>query len=100
MSPPKGYTFSWTDNRLNPKRGQTTERGDAQTDRLWTRTVPRTLLPVPGTGQVVIVNTQARRHGGSFWQPRLPDQPQNRLPVVTRLSTRSDSAGFRPKADR
>jgi len=40
---PNGYIPAWSDDRLNPYRGHTTTAGDAQTDRIWTRTLPRRL---------------------------------------------------------
>lgn len=44
---PQGYRTAWDDERLNRNRGTGTARGDAQTDMIWTATVPRTLVPVP-----------------------------------------------------
>ncbi|WP_435257955.1 SPOR domain-containing protein [Thioclava sp. FR2] len=37
---PKGYKKAWTDDRLNPKRGQGTAQGWADQDQVWTRDVP------------------------------------------------------------
>ncbi len=43
---PKGYEPVWTDDRLNPRRQHQTLAGKAQTDALWTKTVPRRLQKV------------------------------------------------------
>ncbi len=40
---PRGYVRVWKDGRLNPLRGPRAAWGDAQMDRIWTRTVPRRL---------------------------------------------------------
>lgn len=42
--PPKGYRAAWTDDRLNPKRGQGTMAGQTAQDQIWTREVPARLL--------------------------------------------------------
>lgn len=41
---PSGYRAAWGDGRLNPMRGVTTPRGDAQMAQVWTNTVPRRLV--------------------------------------------------------
>ncbi len=64
------------DNRLNPNRGPRTAAGDAQTDRIWTRTVPRTLVQPPTDRPVVTVPREVAKS---------PAETQRRL----RLSTRS-----------
>ena len=54
--PPAGYrTAARDDDRLNPNRGPRSSAGDAQSDRIWTRTVPRTLAPLPTDRQIVSV---------------------------------------------
>ena len=42
--PPKGWTYAWNDDRLNPLRGIGTAEGQAQQDRVWQRTVPMVLV--------------------------------------------------------
>lgn len=55
-APPAGYrTAARGDDRLNPNRGPRSAAGDAQSDQIWTRTVPRTLAPVPTDRQIVSV---------------------------------------------
>ena len=48
FQPPDGFKVAWADGRLNPQRGPRTAAGTAQMDRIWTKTVPRKLLAVPG----------------------------------------------------
>lgn len=47
--PPKGYQWVWKDGRLNHHRAEQTIEGMAQTDAIWTKTVPRRLKSVPAT---------------------------------------------------
>lgn len=42
--PPKGWTYAWKDDRLNPMRGIGTAEGQAEQDRVWRRTVPMVLV--------------------------------------------------------
>lgn len=72
---PRGYQkVRWDDDRLNPNRGGTA-RGDAQTDLIWTREIPRRLVPAS------TLRVAALPEGAAPVQ-----DPQTR---VTRLSTRS-----------
>ncbi|MDX2485719.1 MAG: SPOR domain-containing protein [Pseudodonghicola sp.] len=55
-APPQGYlAVARSDDRLNTRRGLRTAQGDARTDQIWTRTVPRELVPEPTDRQIVIV---------------------------------------------
>lgn len=49
---PKGYRQAWDDDRLNSKRAHQSLAGKAQTDLIWTQTVPRRLI-VRSTGRDV-----------------------------------------------
>jgi hypothetical protein len=40
---PTGYRPAWDDDRLNLRRAEQTRSGEARTDAIWTRTVPRRL---------------------------------------------------------
>ncbi len=58
--PPKGYKAAWTDDRLNPLRGQGTAAGQAAQDQIWTRDVPAQLVAAqPRTKARVTVSTKA-----------------------------------------
>ncbi len=72
----RGYkVINWGDGRLNPNRGLRTAQGEAQTDQIWSNTVPRTLLKVPA-------GTRVRTVPGAM-------TVQDPETLVTRLSTRS-----------
>jgi cell division protein FtsN len=43
---PKGYRPIWEDDRLNPRRAEQTLAGKQQMEMVWTKTVPRRLVPV------------------------------------------------------
>lgn len=42
--PPKGWSYAWKDDRLNPMRGIGTPAGEAAQDRVWTREVPMEMI--------------------------------------------------------
>ncbi len=76
---PRGYVLvSRDDDRLNRQRAMRTEVGDAQSDLIWTRTVPRKLVALPLDRPVVNLTTNAARS---------PVEDQG--DIVLRLSTRS-----------
>jgi hypothetical protein len=56
---PDGYRLAFDDGRLNRHRAEMTFEGKAQSDRIWTRKLPRRLLPGLGgdAPQVVARNT-------------------------------------------
>lgn len=77
---PAGFrVVGWDDNRLNLRRGVTTAQGDAQTNLIWSNTVPRKLIAVPTQRQVITVP----KGSATIQDPTTL--------VVTRLSTRSAS---------
>lgn len=80
---PEGYRpVVRDDDRLNPQRGQRTVAGDAQSDLIWTRTVPRQLVQAPTDRPVVTVAA------GTLKSP----VEATRAPVL-RFSTRSAPDG-------
>jgi hypothetical protein len=81
---PKGYRPAWDDDRLNPNRGPRTAQGEAATDAIWTRTVPRTLIQEPTRGHVPRVPNNARNGNSPYWKP-----PARAAVTQPRLSTRS-----------
>ncbi len=86
---PRGYTRAWDDGRLNQNRGGRTARGDAQTDQIWSQTVPRTLLPVPTRGQVIAIEAKKGVEQSPYWNPPVRTARSSSSASVTRLSTRS-----------
>lgn len=53
---PAGYRPAWDDERLNPNRANAgATAGGNQSDRIWTRTVPRTLVAVPTDRPIVVI---------------------------------------------
>ncbi len=46
--PPPGFEPAFDDGRVNPHRARRSALGDEMTDRLWTREVPRRVLPRAG----------------------------------------------------
>ncbi|MFK7754543.1 MAG: SPOR domain-containing protein [Sedimentitalea sp.] len=84
---PNGFRAAWDDERLSYRRGVRTAAGDAQTDQLWTRELPRRQVAMQTNRQIVRVSPQ---NGNSpFWTPEVRQvQPA----PVTRLSTRSQTA--------
>ncbi|MEY8827341.1 hypothetical protein AB9K34_02815 [Sedimentitalea sp. XS_ASV28] len=65
---PRGYKAAWTDGRLNPNRGQGTARGDAQSDQVWSQTVPRLLVPAAPPPQLYGGPTPRKQQKTRFWE--------------------------------
>ena len=93
---PRGFVPAWNDGRLNPNRGRVTSYGESQTDQIWTRTIPRTLRPVPTDAPVVDTTAPWQQKTSPFWTTG----SQSGSGQVTRLSTRSGPVAFKPRADR
>lgn len=84
---PPGYAPAWEDDRLNTRRALTTAAGNAQTDGIWTRTLPRELVQKQSRGKAADLPGGKRRNS-PFWEP-----PVEQAPATTRLSTRSAPQG-------
>jgi len=77
------------DDRLNPLRGMRTAEGDAQMEQLWSRDLPRTLLPVETNPRTITVEHSER----SYTHGAKP-------PLRFRLSTRNAPATAPPAPTR
>ncbi len=85
---PRGYQLvERNDDRMNLKRGVGTTQGDAQTDAIWSRTLPRTLIPVAVDRPIVTVSEDTAR-----------STAEARAPAYLRLSTRSVPGAPLPKS--
>ena len=83
---PEGYRSVWTDDRLNEVRAQVTGPGNAQSDLIWTRTVPRRLIDTKTRSDIT------RLFPGLKF-PFLNFAAQNRAEAAaTRISTKSVKA--------
>lgn len=78
--PPKGYKWIWEDGRLNHHRAEQTFEGMAQTDAIWTKTVPRRLKTVPATDYYV--GAQATQTQGVKTIVSTKNTPANKTVVV------------------
>lgn len=60
LAPPPGYKPAWDDGRLNPERATGTVAGEAQSNQIWTQTVPRKLIvpAVPDSKQVLVLSSR------------------------------------------
>lgn len=67
---PPGYKSAWNDNRLNPNRGQGTVQGAAQSDRVWSQTVPRVLMPVAAPQPLYDGLTPRKEQKTPLWETR------------------------------
>ncbi|MCE8517900.1 SPOR domain-containing protein [Ruegeria pomeroyi] len=77
------------DDRLNPMRGMRTAEGDAQMEQLWSRDLPRTLLPVETNPRTVTVEHSERSYTNGAkppWNLRLSTRnaPAKEPPAPTR----------------
>lgn len=84
---PRGYRAAWEDQRLNPGRARGSAAGDAATDAIWTRELPRRLAPAPSRGAPAKAQVTARNGRSPYWTP-----PAAAAAPVARLSTRSAPA--------
>lgn len=84
---PPGYAPAWKDDRLNTRRALTSAAGDAQTDGIWSRTIPRELVQKQSRGRAADLPGGKRRNS-PFWEP-----PVGQASAATRLSTRSAPQG-------
>jgi len=96
---PKGYRSAWQDDRLNQKRAHMTRAGKAQSDLIWTNTVPRRLI-VASTGRDVTrsfpglryPHTSMAQQQSAAVQPRAVVSSKSKATVQRaqpRVSTRS-----------
>lgn len=67
---PRGYRSAWQDNRLNLSRGQGSARGDAESNRVWSQTVPRVLLPASPPQRLYDGPTPSKQQKTVFWETR------------------------------
>jgi len=70
----RGYVPAWDADRLNPNRGLGSDHGTAQTNRIWSQSVPRKLLIVPLQGQAIDIEAPDRDPDTVFWLPGASDQ--------------------------
>ena len=99
---PSGFKIAWTDGRLNPLRGPRTAAGDAQMDRIWTKTVPRKLIPNrPSGGSNVVAITlsskspSARTSLSRYVQVGTYAVPSNATAAAAKLQDNGLAAGIR-----
>ena len=79
---PAGYRHVWSDDRLNQLRAQVTAAGNAQTDLVWTRTVPRRLIDTKTRSDVTKLFARLR-------YPYTNLRAQDAADYNTRISTKS-----------
>jgi len=99
---PPGYVLvNRDDDRLNTQRASRTAEGDAQSDLVWTRTVPRELVALPLDRPVITLPTsaavsQAEDSGDQVLHLSTRSAPAS--PRYVRAATFSDPAAARAAA--
>lgn len=86
---PSGFKSAWSDDRLSTSRAGKTAAGEARTDRIWTRKLPRELVEVPLSGNRRIVVLSSRNEAGTVTRTSTRSAP---LPKATRI-TQAHPAG-------
>jgi hypothetical protein len=94
---PKGYQAVWDDGRLNPRRGEQTFEGMANSNLIWTNTVPRRLVDAT-TGQDVTQKIPTISYVSDFTTTRsasisTQDRTPQASPVASNRNTASRSSG-------
>lgn len=88
---PRGYRPVWTDGRLNPQRAAAGQGADDM-NRVWTQTVPRTLIRQKAANRAVRLTDDAREGHSPYWTPSVQETR------LARISTRSEPQGGHRKA--
>ncbi len=89
---PRGYRAAWGDERLNVKRAMASPAGNAATDAIWTRQLPRQLVPATSPRQRAKAQVSARHGRSPYWTPPVAVQAAPQAKPVVRVSTRSKPA--------
>lgn len=89
---PSGYRMvEREDDRLNPNRGFRTALGENQTDLIWSRTVPRTLIPFENDRPVITLaessaKSTAEAEEPNYWRISTRSAPDAGSPLVRTAS--------------
>ena len=95
---PKGYRLAWSDDRLNPRRGQGTAAGQVAQDQVWTRDIPA-VAQVPATRVVTSAsNAPKRKAAATLSASGAPRAPQ--VAATGRHYVQVGSFGVPANADR
>ncbi|MBV1927322.1 MAG: SPOR domain-containing protein, partial [Rhodobacteraceae bacterium] len=111
LAPIPGYKTVWEDDRLNPARATGTAAGEAQTNRIWTQTVPRKLIvpPLPDSKQVLVLSSRdsepvvsrsSSRSAPQAKPSQIADKSKDVRPKYVRVATYDTDAGARTTAQR